>query len=160
MYQYLKIERIATPCCLIPNTSYLKKKYFKGKRKKKKVNKRSDWAKLSRWFGFPTYSQCIAVRWSWTGKAARTTPGQRSGSGVAGRLCWSYARGSWNCWRALKPSKWFWGALLFLLLGLLGRIFLTRAGVTDSVPVAIPCPSTACSNARVLGDRKETEPGN
>jgi len=58
MYQYLKIERIATPCCLIPNTSYLKKCLKRG-RKKKSIN--LVIAKLSRWFGFPTYSQCIAV---------------------------------------------------------------------------------------------------
>lgn len=36
MYQYLKIERIATPCCLIPNTSYLKKKRKRLKRGRKR----------------------------------------------------------------------------------------------------------------------------
>lgn len=104
MYQYLKIERIATPCCLIPNTSYFKK-YFKRGRKQKSTN--LVIVKLSRWFGLPTYSRCIAEWWGWTANVARTTPVQRNYSGVARWFSWSCDRGRWNSEWDLKPSKWF-----------------------------------------------------
>lgn len=82
MYQYLKIERIATPCC---DSKYILvlKNVQKGKVKKKNQSINSVIAKLSHWFGFPTYSRCIAVGWNWTATVAGATPGQRNDLGIA-----------------------------------------------------------------------------
>lgn len=148
MYQYLKIERTATPCCLIPNTSYFKKCLKRERKKKRNKSINLVTAKLSRWFGFPTYSQCIAVWWSWTANNARIK--KRRTVGTAGAL-----HGIWN-----HPDGLGWGGLCFsLLLSLFGcNLSEQEQGVTYSVPMAIPCPS-ACSNACVWLDGKQTEPG-
>lgn len=152
MYQYLKIERIATPCCLIPNTSY----FLKIKNKNKSINKRRD-CKVILLVGisYLLATHCCVMELdsqgghSNTGIKARTSlPGSVGRTlGAAGT-----AEGIWHHQKGL-------GSWLFLLLSLVGCMW-QELGVTYMVPMAIPCPSTSCSNACVLWDRKETEPGN
>lgn len=104
-------------------------------------------AKLSGWFGFPTYSRCIAVGWSWTATARIKEWLRNHSLGSAGAA--GTRDGIWN------PIPMVWGLCFFLLLGSERERGRHRRGS----PRAIPCPSTR-SNACVGLDRKETESGN
>lgn len=124
------------------------KRLKRGRKKNKSIN--SAIAKLSRWFGFPTYSQCIAVWWSWTADGARTTPEQRN----------VVRSGQLELWNGIWTHLNGLGSLLFFLLGLFGLTSLNQSGGWPTqFPWPLPCPST-CSNACVWLDGKETEPGN